>query len=61
MSANPIDSQQGLTRDRQKAARVAGALYLIVVLSGIVSLAYVPSQISTNGDAAMAVANIVSA
>ena len=60
MPANAIDShQQASTRDRQKTARVAGALYLIVVVSGIVSLAYVPSQISTKGDAATAVGNIV--
>lgn len=39
-------------------ARGAGLLYLVVVLTGIVSLAYVPSQISVPGNAAATVANI---
>jgi Domain of unknown function (DUF4386) len=39
-------------------ARTAGVLYLIVVLAGIFSLAYVPSQIVVDGDAAAKVASI---
>lgn len=40
-------------------ARTAGLLYLIVVLTGIFSLAYVPSQITVGGDAAATVGNIL--
>jgi hypothetical protein len=39
-------------------ARVAGLLYLVVVVTGIVSLAWVPSQIDVAGDAAATVANV---
>lgn len=39
-------------------ARTAGFVYLIVVLTGIVSLAYVPSQLIHPGDAAKTVASI---
>ncbi|MEO6365091.1 MAG: DUF4386 domain-containing protein [Luteimonas sp.] len=41
------------------AARTAGALYLIVVVTGIFSLAYVPSQVIGHGDAATTVRNIM--
>lgn len=41
-------------------ARIAGLLYLIVVLTGIFSLAYVPSQITVPGDAVATVRNIES-
>jgi hypothetical protein len=41
-----IDANNG------KTARVAGLLYLIVVLTGMFSLAYVPSQLVLAGDAA---------
>lgn len=34
-----------------KTARTAGLLYLVVVLTGIFSLAYVPSQITMHGEA----------
>jgi hypothetical protein len=44
---------------RKKIARTAGLLYLIVVLTGIVSLIYVPSQITVQGDASATVRNIV--
>lgn len=44
---------------RIDAARKAGLLYLIVVVSGIFSLAYVPSQIPTAGDPQAAVRNIL--
>lgn len=44
---------------RQRTARTAGLLYLIVVLTGIVSLAYVPSQTFVPGDAAATVQRIV--
>jgi hypothetical protein len=46
-------------QSNKRTARIAGLLYLIVVLAGIVSLAYVPSQIDTTGDAAATVRNIV--
>jgi hypothetical protein len=38
--------------------RLAGALYLVVVVTGIFSLAYVPSQVSTNGDVQTAIGHI---
>lgn len=40
-------------------ARTAGVLYLIVVLAGIFSIAYVPSQLFVRGNAIATVANIV--
>jgi hypothetical protein len=40
-------------------ARTAGLLYLIVVLTGTLSLGYVPSQTIVNGDAAATVAKIL--
>ena len=40
-------------------ARTAGMLYLIVVLTGIFSLGYVPSQITVQGDASTTVSNIL--
>ena len=43
----------------KKIARTAGLLYLIVVVTGIVSLIYVPSQITVHGDASATVRNIV--
>src|SRR5476649_2045547 len=42
-----------------KAARVAGVLYLVAILSGFFSLIYVPNLIET-GNAAATVANILS-
>lgn len=39
-------------------ARVAGLLYFIVVATGIVSLAYVPSKLMAPGDIATTIANI---
>jgi hypothetical protein len=42
-----------------KTARIAGLLYLIVVLAGIFSLLYVPSQVSVPGDTAATVSNIL--
>lgn len=41
-------------------ARTAGLLYLIVVLAGIFSIAYVPAQTQVAGDAAATVAKIAS-
>ena len=41
-------------------ARVAGLLYLVVVLAGIFSIAYVPAQTQVAGDAAATVAKIAS-
>lgn len=46
-------------QSNKRTARIAGLLYLIVVLAGIFSLAYVPSQIDVTGDAAATVRNIV--
>jgi hypothetical protein len=46
-------------RSNTRTARIAGLLYLTVVLAGIFSLAYVPSQINVSGDAAATVRNIV--
>ncbi len=43
----------------KKTARTAGLLYLIVILTGIFSLAYVPSQMIVRGDAAATVSNIL--
>lgn len=43
--------------NNKKTARVAGLLYLIVVLTGMFSLAYVPSQLVLSGDAAGIVAS----
>ena len=40
-------------------AHVAGLLYLIVVVTGIVNLMYVPSQLQVPGDAAATVSNIL--
>jgi hypothetical protein len=45
-------------QSNQRTARIAGFVYLIVVLAGIFSLAYVPSQINVAGDAAATVANL---
>lgn len=42
-----------------KTARIAGLLYLVVVVTGIFSLAYVPSKLSGHGDAAATVGNIL--
>lgn len=47
-------------RGSMKTARAAGLLYLIVVLTGIFSLACVPSQIFVRGDALATVTNITS-
>jgi hypothetical protein len=43
----------------QKTARTAGLLYLIVVVAGIFSIAYVPSRLIVQGDASATVNNIV--
>lgn len=36
--------------DENKISRLAGALYLVVVVTGLFSLMYVPSQITVSGD-----------
>jgi hypothetical protein len=43
---------------RKPIARTAGLLYLIVVLTGTFSIAYVPSQLFVRGDTAATVGNI---
>lgn len=42
-----------------ETARTAGLLYLIVVVTGIFSLTYVPSQIMVRGNASATVGNIL--
>ena len=42
-----------------KAARVAGAIYLLLVFTGIFSLMYVPSKLLVRGDATATAANIL--
>ena len=49
-----------MTQDRlNRIARTAGVLYLIVVVTGIFSLIYVPSQFTVPGNALATVNNIV--
>ncbi len=43
-----------------KISRLAGLLYLIVVLTGIFSLAYVPSQITVHSDPLATISNMIS-
>lgn len=47
------------TISNKKIARIAGLLYLVVVLTGIFSLMYVPNQLIVRDDAAMTFQNIV--
>lgn len=47
------------TTDLQATARMAGVLYLIVVLTGLFSLLYVPSQIAVGGDPSTTIDNIL--
>src|SRR5687767_495278 len=44
---------------KKKTARIAGVLYLIVVLTGLFSLMYVPSKIIVWDNAALTVNNII--
>lgn len=44
---------------RQKKARVAGLLYLLIVITGILSMLYIPGRIIVRGDASATAANIV--
>jgi hypothetical protein len=46
-------------RRMNKTARTAGLLYLIVIVTGIFSIGYVPSQIIVQGDASATVSNIL--
>lgn len=43
----------------KKTARIAGLLYLIVVVTGFFSIVYVPSQITVQGDASATVDSIL--
>lgn len=45
--------------NRNKTARLAGLLYLILVISGILNLMYIPSQIIVWGNPAQTVENII--
>jgi hypothetical protein len=45
--------------NENKISRIAGALYLVVVLTGLFSLMYVPSQITVSGDPGATTNNIV--
>ena len=42
----------------KRTARIAGLLYLTVVISGFFSIAYVPSQLIVRGDAASTISNL---
>jgi hypothetical protein len=44
----------------KKTARIAGLIYLIVVLSGVFSLMYVPSKLFVSGNSALTYQNIAS-
>lgn len=46
---------------RTDTARLAGGLYLVVVLTGLFSLLYVPSQVALSGDAPAVLARIQAA
>lgn len=54
----PIARGDHATNSNRKTARTAGLLYLIVVVTGIFSLMYVPSQLIVWRDAAATVSNI---
>jgi len=54
LSSEPVNTNQ-------TTARTAGLLYLVVVLTGIFHLAYVPSKIIIGRDAATTVRNILAA
>jgi hypothetical protein len=45
--------------DKNGISRLAGALYLVVVVTGLFSLMYVPSQITVSGDSHATVNNIL--
>ena len=45
--------------NENKISRLAGAVYLVVVLTGLFSLLYVPSQITVSGDPHATVSNII--
>ncbi len=45
--------------NESKISRLAGALYLVVVMTGLFSLMYVPSQITVSGDSHATINNIV--
>ena len=45
--------------EQDRISRLAGALYLVVVLTGLFSLIYVPSQIAAAGDPGATASNIV--
>ena len=44
----------------RKTARIAGLIYLVVVLTGIFSLMYVPSKLFVTGNSALTYQNIIS-
>jgi len=46
------------TASMTKLARTAGLLYLVVIVTGIFNLIYVPSQLSAHGDAAATIERI---
>jgi hypothetical protein len=49
-----------MTMNSDPTGRVAGALYVVVIVTGIFSLAYVPSQLQLVGDAESVVRSITS-
>jgi len=44
--------------DRKRNAHMAGLIYVLLVFTGIISLAYVPGQIMVHGDSAQTLANL---
>lgn len=44
---------------QQRTGRLAGGVYLVVIATGIFSLAYVPSKISVGGDPSATLANVI--
>jgi Domain of unknown function (DUF4386) len=59
---NEISTQTNMTLypENKKTARIAGLIYLLVVLTGIFSLMYVPSKLIVWESAAVTFSNIVS-
>lgn len=56
-----MNKQSVFGEHRSRTARIAGLLYLIVVVTGMFSLGYVPSRIHVSGDPASAMANVQTA
>lgn len=59
MELAPPAERRNIMTDENKISRLAGLLYLIVVVTGIFSLAYVPSQITVPNDPQATANNII--